>query len=166
MHLRGAKGMMYEGGIRVPMIVRWTGRIPANTTSDQPWYFADVMPTLAELTGAGEHVPRHRRHLDAARHPGRRRRRAEAGKPPVHVLGVGQRTPVAAGGPHGPLEGGPTGGRQAVELYDLQTDESETTDVARDPPEILAKIQAYLETCRTAPRPQEEPDGTGDWRFR
>ncbi|MHC4681634.1 MAG: arylsulfatase, partial [Planctomycetota bacterium] len=50
--LRGHKGDLYEGGIRTPMIVRWPGRVQAGKTSDSPWYFADVMPTLAELAGA------------------------------------------------------------------------------------------------------------------
>jgi arylsulfatase A-like enzyme len=49
---KGAKGSLDEGGIRVPMIVRWPGKVPAGMVSDQPWYFADVMPTLAELSGS------------------------------------------------------------------------------------------------------------------
>ena len=48
--LRGVKRDPYEGGIRVPMIVRYPNKIQAGTTSDLPWYFADVLPTLAELT--------------------------------------------------------------------------------------------------------------------
>ncbi|MGY8696167.1 MAG: sulfatase/phosphatase domain-containing protein, partial [Verrucomicrobiia bacterium] len=54
---RGAKGMMYEGGIRTPMIVRWPERIEPNSTNDHVWYFPDVMPTLAELVGVSQHVP-------------------------------------------------------------------------------------------------------------
>ncbi|HJN08811.1 MAG TPA: arylsulfatase [Pirellulaceae bacterium] len=48
-HLRGGKGSFYEGGIRVPMIVRWPGKIRADVTDDFVWTFWDVMPTLAEL---------------------------------------------------------------------------------------------------------------------
>lgn len=48
---RGHKGELYEGGIRTPMIVRQPGKIPAGVTSDIPWYFADVLPTLTELAG-------------------------------------------------------------------------------------------------------------------
>ena len=47
--LRGYKRDMYEGGIRTPMIVRYPGVIPPNTMNDTPWYFADVLPTLAEI---------------------------------------------------------------------------------------------------------------------
>lgn len=48
--LRGVKRDPYEGGIRVPMIVRWPNKIAPGLTSDLPWYFADVVPTLAEIT--------------------------------------------------------------------------------------------------------------------
>lgn len=48
---RGFKGSLYEGGIRVPMIARWTGRIAANTVSDRIAAFWDLMPTIADITG-------------------------------------------------------------------------------------------------------------------
>ena len=47
---RGNKGRLYEGGIRVPMIVRWPGHVPAGV-SDAPWYFADFFPTAAAIAG-------------------------------------------------------------------------------------------------------------------
>src|SRR3954469_6343140 len=49
--LRGMKGDLWEGGIRVPMIARWPGYVAASKTSESPVYFADVMPTLAALGG-------------------------------------------------------------------------------------------------------------------
>lgn len=49
--LRGRKGSMYEGGIRVPAIVRWPGKIKAGSVSDRITGFEDWMPTLAELSG-------------------------------------------------------------------------------------------------------------------
>ncbi len=49
--LRGLKGSLYEGGIRVPMIARWPGRIEPGSASDHPSAFYDVMPTLAEAVG-------------------------------------------------------------------------------------------------------------------
>lgn len=49
---RGGKGNLYEGGLRVPMIVRWPGKVQAGRVSDQLCYFPDIMPTIAELTGA------------------------------------------------------------------------------------------------------------------
>ena len=50
--LRGYKGSMYEGGLRVPMIARWPGRSKPGTTSHHLVHLADVMPTFAELAGA------------------------------------------------------------------------------------------------------------------
>ena len=49
---RGTKGTLYEGGLRIPMSVRWPGRIQSGQVSDLLWYFPDVLPTVAELTGA------------------------------------------------------------------------------------------------------------------
>lgn len=49
--LKGQKRDLYEGGIRIPMLVRYPEKVPAGKVSDQPWYFPDVLPTLAELAG-------------------------------------------------------------------------------------------------------------------
>jgi len=48
---RGRKGLLYEGGLRVPFIVRWPGKIEAGSLSRHLGYFPDVMPTLAEFAG-------------------------------------------------------------------------------------------------------------------
>ncbi|MDJ1493653.1 arylsulfatase [Cytophagaceae bacterium DM2B3-1] len=48
--LRGIKRDLYEGGIRVPMIVKMPGKVPAGRVSEQPWAFWDILPTFAELT--------------------------------------------------------------------------------------------------------------------
>jgi arylsulfatase A len=48
---RGGKGKFYEGGLRIPFIVRWPGRIKPGQVSDHLGYFPDIMPTLAELAG-------------------------------------------------------------------------------------------------------------------
>lgn len=50
--LRGYKRDLYEGGIRVPFIARWPGKIKFGTISEHPSAFWDLMPTLSELTGA------------------------------------------------------------------------------------------------------------------
>jgi arylsulfatase A len=47
---RAGKGSLFEGGLKVPYLVRWPGKIKAGSTSDHLFYFPDVMPTLAELT--------------------------------------------------------------------------------------------------------------------
>ncbi len=50
--LRGSKGMLYEGGIRSPMIVRWPGRIEAGSRCAEPVIMVDFLPTILELAGA------------------------------------------------------------------------------------------------------------------
>jgi len=54
---RGGKGNFYEGGLRVPYVVRWPGHIKAGVVSDFLGYFPDVMPTLADI--AGVNIPEH-----------------------------------------------------------------------------------------------------------
>ena len=49
--LRGSKGNLYEGGIRVPFIARWPGTIEAGTTSHEPVIGVDLFPTFLEITG-------------------------------------------------------------------------------------------------------------------
>ncbi|MCP4510174.1 MAG: sulfatase-like hydrolase/transferase, partial [Fuerstiella sp.] len=49
--LRGMKRDLYEGGIRVPLIVRWPGRIAASTISDHISGFQDILPTMAAIAG-------------------------------------------------------------------------------------------------------------------
>ena len=50
--LKGGKGMLYEGGVRVPYIFRWKGKIRAGTTNDTPIISVDLYPTLVEVAGA------------------------------------------------------------------------------------------------------------------
>ncbi|MGI9627500.1 MAG: sulfatase-like hydrolase/transferase, partial [Longimicrobiales bacterium] len=50
--LRGSKGMLYEGGIREPLVVRWPGRVAPGTTNDVPVIGTDLYPTFLEIAGA------------------------------------------------------------------------------------------------------------------
>ncbi|HTD68717.1 MAG TPA: arylsulfatase, partial [Candidatus Limnocylindria bacterium] len=159
--LRGIKRDMYEGGIRVPMIVRWTGTIRPGQVSDFPWAFWDFLPTAAEIAGAKNKVPPN---IDG-----------ESILPTL--LGKSQK-------PHEFLywEFHEKGSKQAVrmgdwkavrlalgqplELYDLKTDLSETNNVAATNPDMVEKIEAYLKTARTeSPRwplksPSDKPEAT------
>ena len=65
--LRGIKRDLYEGGIRVPMIARWPGTIPAGRVSDHAWAHWDLFPTLPSWPALQRHGPR--RPLDDARAP-------------------------------------------------------------------------------------------------
>ena len=141
--LRGRKRDMYEGGIRTPMIVRYPGKTPAGGTSDMPWYFADVLPTLAELAGVESPGG-----LD-----GRSVLRALLGEEPsmtdryfyweFHGRGFQQAVrwnewKAIRPAPDEPLE-----------LYNLAEDLDESDNVAADFPEIVRQMEAYLETART-----------------
>ena len=50
--LRGGKGMLYEGGVRVPYVFRWPGKIKPGTTCDEPINSVDLFPTLVDVAGA------------------------------------------------------------------------------------------------------------------
>ena len=49
---RGGEGNLYEGGLRIPFLVRWPGHIEPGSTNDHLFYHPDILPTLVELTGA------------------------------------------------------------------------------------------------------------------
>ena len=55
--LRGFKRDLYEGGIRVPFIARWPGKIAAGRASREQIYFPDILPTLAEVAGQRTAIP-------------------------------------------------------------------------------------------------------------
>lgn len=140
--LRGYKRSMTEGGIRVPMIVRWPGRIKPGT-SDFVWAFWDFPPTAADLAGV---------------------------KPPANIDGQSV-VPVLLGSgsvrPHAFLywEFHENGSKQAVrmgdwkgirnrvggplELYDLSKDVGEKHDIATEHPAVVAKIEDHLKSART-----------------
>jgi arylsulfatase len=138
---RGLKTELYEGGIRVPLVARWPGTIPPGSVSDLPSAFWDFLPTFAELTGQTLPAP-----TDG-----------------VSILPT--------------LEGNPDGqpsreylywefqGRQAVrlgkwkayrqasdgafELYDLEADRGETSNVAGEHQEIVDRISSIMGEART-----------------
>ena len=97
--LRGIKRDLYEGGIRVPMIARWKGTIPAGRVSNHVWAHWDVFPTLADIAGgktpSGLDGMSMARALRGQAQPSQR----------VSVLGV-PRARIPAGGEDGAMEGG------------------------------------------------------------
>lgn len=140
--LRGYKRDLTDGGIRVPAIARWPGKIPAGTTCDVPWYFADILPTLAELAGAA--TPEGVDGISIA---------------PV-LLGEAEDLPerfMYWEDLEGPFEQAVRWGRWkairrglegAIELYDVVADPGETNDVVAEQPAVVARITEYLRTAR------------------
>ena len=155
--LRGTKGSVYEGGVRVPAIFRWPGTIPAGLTTSEVASIMDIFPTLAKLSG-GE-PPRDRtidgRDLEplwsspgnASGHEtlyffeGGYRYRAEDGPPENKPLLRAVRS-----GPwklHLTTEAGERADGDRVrpgELYHLHWDPSETRDVAEKHPDVVERL--------------------------
>ncbi|MDZ4851080.1 MAG: arylsulfatase [Pirellulaceae bacterium] len=141
---RGKKGELYEGGIRIPALARWPGKIAANRTSDLLWYFPDVLPTIAEITGAK--APSDIDGLSIAPEligetaAGRKQAQHEylyweiTGKTAVR-MGNWKAIQPKANAPW--------------ELYDLATDLSETKDLSKAKPDILAKLQSFATAAHT-----------------
>jgi arylsulfatase A-like enzyme len=153
--LRGIKRSLYEGGLRVPMIVRWPGRVEAGRVSEQVWANWDLLPTLAEMGGA-----RRPAGID-----GRSMLRAIVGR--SEVIHEAFYWELAEGGFAQAMRLGqwkavrPDAGRP-LELYDLARDPGETTNVARRQRDLVAKIERLMEQSRTDsahwPRPTTRPE--------
>ena len=170
--LQGAKRSMYEGGIRVPLIARWPGRTKAGAESEHICYFADVMPTLAELAGASRHVPANVDGLSIVP-----TLTGNASRQKEHEFlywewtryNWGKRKDV----PHGLMQAVRMGKWKAVrhqsdkpfELYDLSKDIGEKNNLADKHTDVVAKIEAYIRRDRVEPRPQIEPEKPKGKRF-
>lgn len=138
--LRGYKSTLYEGGIRVPMLVRWPGRVSAGRVSDEPWMFADFLPTCAEL--AGLPVPAG---LDGRSVLPVLLGRAETlGERPFYWEFPRDRLHQAAR--LGRWKAVRYGMDRPIELYDLAADPAETTDVAARQPAAVAMLRAILDS--------------------
>ena len=140
---RGIKRDLYEGGIRVPMLVRWPGQIKPDSVSEQIWAFWDFLPTVAELAGAkapeaidgfsilpallGKAQTQQHAFLYWEFHEGGSKQAVRMGDWKAIRLDPGQ-----------PLE-----------LYNLETDPAERDNVANAHPEIIQRIENYLATART-----------------
>jgi arylsulfatase A-like enzyme len=159
--LRAQKGSVYEGGIRVPMIVRWPGRIQPATTNSLPWAFSDFLPTALDVAGA---------------------------KSPPGVDGVSV-LPALSGKkqePHflyweqhvynrasGELRGMQSAGRLGdwkavrpkpeapLELYNLREDPGESKNHAGEKPELADKLNQMMKAAHSQPRPHN----TGNWDY-
>ncbi len=140
--LRGFKRDLYEGGIRVPMMVRWPGRIPGGRESDQPWTFWDFLPTAAQFAGvkAPEGID------GISMLPalfGRQQKSHEFLYWEFHERGFQQAVRM------GNWKAVRKGTKKPIELFDLLKDIGETTDIAAEHPDVVATIEDYLATART-----------------
>jgi arylsulfatase A-like enzyme len=143
-HFRSRKGDLYEGGIRVPMIARWKGRIQAGRDSEQPWAFWDFLPTAAELAGAA--APRGIDGVSAAPSLfGKPMARREYLYWETNGRGPGFRQAIRMGD----WKAVHVARESKVELYDLAADPSEKNDVAASKPDVTARAREIFRTART-----------------
>lgn len=164
--LRGAKGSTWEGGVRVPGIVRWPGKVKAGSASDALISTLDVLPTFSALAGANNKVPTdriidgvdqtdlltgksaegtrdnffywHQEELQAVR----------KGPWKLRLPGIQQRFEKWPEFDHG---------TQQMELYHLDDDLAESKNLAKEKPEVVAEMLAYLKKT-------EEPQYVGEWQ--
>jgi arylsulfatase A-like enzyme len=140
--LRGIKRDLYEGGIRVPLIVRWPGVVPGGRTSAFVAAHWDWFPTLAALAGAPTPA-----HLDGfsivPTLEGRTQPAHDFLYWEFHERGFQQAVRMGTWKAVRPAKD------QPLELYDLATDVAEQHDVASLHPDVVARIEAYLKTART-----------------
>ncbi len=147
--LRGTKRDLYEGGIRVPMIVRWPGKAPAGAVSGHAGYFGDFLATAAELAGTA--APEG--HDGISFVPailGKEQRRHEHLYWEFYERGSAQA--VVWGDWKGVAK--PFGG--AIELYDLKTDIGETRNLAAENPAVVERIREIM---------KKEHVPSPDWRL-
>lgn len=140
--LRGIKRDLYEGGIRVPMIVRWPGKVKAGKISGQVWAHWDFLPTAAEITETK--APSNIDGISML--PallGHKQRNHDFLYWEFHEGGFEQAVRM---GDWKAVRHAPDA---AIELYDLKTDISEQQNIAAKHPDAVKKIEDYLKSART-----------------
>ena len=140
---RGFKRDLYEGGIRVPMIATWPGKIPAGTESDHVSTFWDFLPTMADLVKRPLPVP-----VDGVsmlptllNRPGQQQHSYLYWEFPEG----GGRVAVRQGNWKAVRYGVKKNPAALIELYHLADDDQERHDVAADHPEIVSSMRILME---------------------
>jgi arylsulfatase A-like enzyme len=140
--LRGIKRDLYEGGIRVPFIVKWPGVAKAGTVSERPIAFWDVLPTLAEIGGSTS--PSAVDGLSFA--PTLRGENVRTDRVFYWEFHEGGFNRAVRFGDWKAIQFGADG---EVELYDLSKDPGEKTNLAQSKPDVLATAKTHLTKART-----------------
>jgi arylsulfatase A-like enzyme len=166
--LRGGKGMLYEGGVRVPMIVRWPGVVKPGSACETPVISVDFFPSIAGISGAK--TPE--RHDGVSFAPLLRDPRAKLGRDTLYWHFPGYLEAGSASGkwrttPAGAIRSGDwklieffEDGRR--ELYNIKDDMSESRNLADANPakrdELYGRLLAWRSAVN-APMPQRKPSG-------
>jgi arylsulfatase A-like enzyme len=160
--LRGAKGWLYEGGIRVPLFIRWPGRSAPGTVSSVPVIGTDLYPTILEMVGAPA-LPA--QHVDGVSLASLVRGGAAPARSALfwhfpHYSNHGMQSPGGAvrQGDYKLLE---YFENNTVQLFNLRDDLGEQRDLAREQPERVRQMTALLHDWRrhvSAVMMQPNPD--------
>ena len=166
--LRAGKGTCWEGGTRVPCVMRWPGKIPKGATNDQMFMTIDLLPTIAKLVDA----PLPKNTIDGLNVwpliSGERGAKNphdayytyyEAGA--LHAVTTGDGEWKLQLPHHYPTLNGRPGGTNGIparydvgkvtepELYHLRTDVSESKNVAAEHPDVLKRLLSFAEVARS-----------------
>jgi arylsulfatase A-like enzyme len=159
--LRAGKGWLYDGGTRVPMIVRWPGAIDSGRVIEEPAITMDLYPTLLEIAGL---PPRPDQHLDGTSLAPLLLETGDAGHDDLHW-----HFPHYHGSGNVPSSAIRVGDYKLIEwledgrleLYDLSNDPGESTDLSEQMPEKTAELKQILDGWRRsvdAGMPTPNPD--------
>ena len=140
--LRGIKRDLYEGGIRVPMIVRWPGQLKAGSTSSQVWAHWDFLATAAEIAGV-KNVPQTDGISFVPAIRGKKQKEHESlywefyERRGSRAMRMGDWKAVAV-----PYAG-------EIELYNLKVDPKEQNNVSAGNPQIVNRMRALMDAAHT-----------------
>lgn len=158
--LRGAKGSTWEGGIRVPGIVRWPGHVPAGRTSDAIVSTLDILPTFAALAGAAQAVPTDRI-IDGVNQVDLLLGKDKKGARDGFLYYEGNELQGVRQGPWKlrlpnlkQIRKWPEldKGSNQLELYHLANDLGETTNLVDKHPQVVTRLKALAEAAKKTDR--------------
>ncbi len=142
--LRGTKGTTWEGGMRLPCIMRWPGMIPAGSVCREVATSMDFLPTFAGLAGA---APPSDRIIDGLDIAPLMRCEPDAASPREAFFYFWKRQIEAVRAGRWKLH--IRKHQDAIlELYDLEADVGETVNLAAQHPEVVSRLQALVAACR------------------
>jgi len=158
--LRGLKGSVYEGGIRVPMIVRWPGRIKAGAVNSLPIAHYDLFSTIADITGGYGPADWADSVSFFPTLTGNDRGQREHKYLFWDFAGYGGQLAVRLGKWKGVKRDLRKNPDAKLELYDLSKDPGESEDIAARYPQVAERIESIMVTARRRPATKEFEFGT------
>ncbi len=160
--LRGEKGTLYEGGVRVPAVMVWPGQIPAGGSLSTPTHMVDLFPTLSRLAGY-DLKPQHQSRLDGVDLWPLVLGKAKADKREI-LLNLKREGGALLDGKW-KLVVSKTGKKPLhAALFNLELDPSEQDDVSSSHPRITAHLLSRLDEYATQAAPARHLPKPLDWQ--